>query len=82
LDEATNALDGLTEQELLTTIGKLRGRYTIILIAHRSSSVRACNLIFEMERGIVKASGSYSELIKNSGTFRGLIETPQIQHAL
>ncbi len=82
LDEATNALDGLTEQELLTTIGKLRGRYTILLIAHRSSSVRACNLIFEMERGIVKASGSYSELIKNSGTFRGLIETPQIKHAL
>jgi ATP-binding cassette, subfamily B, bacterial PglK len=82
LDEATNALDGLTEQELLTTIGKLRGRYTIILIAHRSSSVRACNLIFEMERGIVKASGSYTELIKNSGTFRGLIETPRIKHAL
>ena len=47
MDEATSAQDGLTEQELMTTILRLRGRYTIILIAHRLSSVRACDVIFE-----------------------------------
>jgi ATP-binding cassette, subfamily B, bacterial PglK len=51
LDEATNALDGLTEQDLMETIARLRGRYTIILIAHRLTSVQACDFIFEFERG-------------------------------
>ena len=51
MDEATNALDGLTEQELLATVLRLRGRYTVILIAHQLSAVRACDLIFEFDQG-------------------------------
>jgi ABC-type multidrug transport system fused ATPase/permease subunit len=73
LDEATNALDGLTEQELMATILRLRGRYTIILIAHRLSAVRACDVIFELDRGKVSASGSYADLLRNSETFRRLV---------
>jgi ABC-type multidrug transport system fused ATPase/permease subunit len=73
LDEATNALDGLTEQELMATILRLRGRYTIILIAHRLSAVGACDLIFELDRGKVTASGTYVELLRNSDTFRQLV---------
>jgi ABC-type multidrug transport system fused ATPase/permease subunit len=73
LDEATNALDGLTEQELVATILRLRGRYTIILIAHRLSSVRACDVIFEIDRGKIVGSGTYVELIRNSETFRRLV---------
>jgi ATP-binding cassette, subfamily B, bacterial PglK len=72
LDEATNALDGLTEQELMATLLGLRGRYTIILIAHRLNSVRACDLIFELENGKIAAQGTYSELLKYSETFRRL----------
>jgi ABC-type multidrug transport system fused ATPase/permease subunit len=72
LDEATNALDGLTEQELMATILRLRGSYTIILIAHRLSSVRACDVIFEFDRGKVTGSGTYVELLRNSETFRRL----------
>jgi HlyD family secretion protein len=70
LDEATNALDGLTEQELMATIVQLRGRYTIILIAHRLSTVRACDEIFVFDRGKVTESGSYEWLLRNSETFR------------
>jgi ABC-type multidrug transport system fused ATPase/permease subunit len=73
LDEATSALDGLTEQELMATIAALRGRYTVILIAHRLSTVRACDLIFELEGGQVKASGSYEWLIENSWTFQRMV---------
>ena len=73
LDEATNALDGLTEQELMTTLLGLRGRYTVILIAHRLSSVRACDLIFELENGKVIGQGTYSDLLKDSETFRRLV---------
>ncbi len=56
MDEATSAQDGLTEEELMSTILKLRGRYTIILIAHRPSTVRSCDLIFEFHGGAISAS--------------------------
>ena len=70
LDEATNALDGLTEQELMATLGRLRGRYTTILIAHRMSTVRSCDVIFELENGKVIGSGTYDGLLKSSEAFR------------
>jgi ABC-type bacteriocin/lantibiotic exporter with double-glycine peptidase domain len=70
LDEATNALDGLTEQEMVATLERLRGRYTTILIAHRLSSVRSCDLIFELEDGKLIASGTYDGLLKSSAAFR------------
>ena len=72
LDEATNALDGLTERDLLDTIVNLRGRYTIVMIAHRLSTLRACDLIFEIDRGEVRGSGTYVDLLNNSVTFRHL----------
>jgi ATP-binding cassette, subfamily B, bacterial PglK len=70
LDEATNALDGLTEQELMATLGSLRGRYTTILIAHRMSTVRSCDVIFELENGKITGSGTYDGLLKSSAVFR------------
>ncbi len=70
LDEATNALDGLTEQELMSTLGCLRGRYTTILIAHRMTTVRSCDLIFELENGKITASGTYDGLLERSAVFR------------
>jgi ATP-binding cassette, subfamily B, bacterial PglK len=69
-DEATNALDGLTEQELMATLGRLRGRYTTILIAHRMTTVRSCDIIFELENGKITGSGNYDGLLKSSAVFR------------
>ncbi|HEX3396471.1 MAG TPA: ABC transporter ATP-binding protein [Steroidobacteraceae bacterium] len=69
-DEATNALDGLTEQELMSTLGGLRGRYTTILIAHRMTTVRSCDIIFELENGKITGSGTYDGLLKTSAVFR------------
>lgn len=74
LDEATNSLDGLTEQELIATLLRLRGRYTILLIAHRLSTLRACDVIFEMDRGTITAGGTYAELLGNSESFRRLVD--------
>lgn len=70
LDEATNALDGLTEQELVSTLGRLRGRCTTILIAHRMTTVRSCDIIFELENGKITDSGTYDGLLKSSAVFR------------
>jgi ABC-type bacteriocin/lantibiotic exporter with double-glycine peptidase domain len=69
-DEATNALDGLTEQELMATLECLRGRYTTILIAHRMTTVRSCDIIFELENGKITGSGTYDGLLKSSAVFR------------
>jgi ATP-binding cassette, subfamily B, bacterial PglK len=69
-DEATSALDGLTEQELMATLGQLRGRCTTVLIAHRMNTVRACDIIFELENGTVIGSGTYDALLKSSAVFR------------
>ncbi|GAC1501633.1 MAG: hypothetical protein NVS1B6_08040 [Steroidobacteraceae bacterium] len=70
LDEATNALDGLTEQELMDTLRRLRGRYTSIVVAHRMSTVRACDVIFEIGGGRIVCGGTYDGLLKTSEAFR------------
>jgi HlyD family secretion protein len=69
-DEATSALDGLTEHELMATLGRLRGRYTTILIAHRITTVRSCDIIIELENGRITGSGTYDGLLKSSAVFR------------
>jgi ABC-type multidrug transport system fused ATPase/permease subunit len=76
LDEATNALDGLTEQQLMQTVVRLRGRYTIIVIAHRLSTLRPCDVIFELDCGRVTGSGAYDALLRSSETFRRLVNVP------
>ncbi len=70
MDEATQALDGLTEQELMATLACLRGRYTILLIAHRMSTVRTCDVIFHLDQGRIAGSGTYDGLLQSSEGFR------------
>ena len=69
-DEATSALDGLTEQELMATLGRLRGRYTTILIAHRMATVCSCDIIFELQNGKLVGTGTYDALLESSAVFR------------
>jgi ATP-binding cassette, subfamily B, bacterial PglK len=73
LDEAMSALDGMTEAELMTALEALRGRCTIILIAHRLSMVRWCDVIFQLENGRISGSGSHDELTRKSEPFRRII---------
>jgi HlyD family secretion protein len=58
LDEATGALDEASEAELMKALGGLRGRYTVILIAHGPRLVRSCDVVFELENGKVRGCGS------------------------
>ena len=57
LDEATSALDEAAEAELIATLVGLRGRCTVILIAHGSRMVRSCDVVFELEHGRIRGSG-------------------------
>lgn len=70
LDEATSALDNATEREVMGAIEALSGELTIILIAHRLSTVERCDLVVELSQGRVVAQGTYGELLERSVSFR------------
>lgn len=57
LDEATSALDDAAEAQLMAALSGLRGRYTVILIAHGPRVVRSCDVVFELENGRVDGCG-------------------------
>ena len=63
LDEATSALDNLTERAVMEAVHELKKDITIILIAHRLSTVKNCDKIFLMEKGEIKKEGTFEELI-------------------
>lgn len=71
-DEATSALDNSTEQSVMAAIDGLNRDLTILLIAHRLTTVRHCDVIVELARGVVTAQGRYDELINKSASFRQL----------
>lgn len=62
-DEATSALDTATERDVIDAIHNLAGEKTIVMVAHRLSTIRECNFIVVMEHGRLKASGTYAELV-------------------
>ncbi|WP_240704610.1 ABC transporter ATP-binding protein [Candidatus Pelagibacter sp. FZCC0015] len=69
-DEATSALDGTTEKIVMDAINNLRKDITIIIIAHRLSTVKRCDQIYVLERGKLKAQGNFNELIDLDSQFR------------
>ena len=69
LDEATSALDNLTEQAVMEAVNNLGSKITIILIAHRLSTVKNCDKIVVLEKGSLKAQGTYSELNQSDSIF-------------
>ena len=71
LDEATSALDTKTESKLIEAINSMNKKLTIIFIAHRITTVKKCDCIYEFEKGEIKGYGTYKELIKNSDSFKG-----------
>ena len=70
LDEATNALDGITEEAVLHALANMERRTTIVTIAHRLATVRDHDRIYLLESGRVVAEGTYADLISTNDTFR------------
>ena len=73
-DEATSALDNLTERAVMDAIRNLGHRKTIILVAHRLTTVKQCDHIFMLDHGRLSASGTYEELLGKSHEFRLLAD--------
>jgi ABC-type multidrug transport system fused ATPase/permease subunit len=73
LDEATSSLDTETEARVLDTLDGVRGSTTIVVVAHRLSTVRNCDRIVVLADGSVETIGTYDELLTSSPTFRSLV---------
>ncbi len=70
MDEATSALDGVTEAAVFEAINNISKAKTLIMIAHRLTTVKGCDRVYLMEKGNITDSGTYGELMKNNQTFR------------
>lgn len=70
LDEATSALDTVTERAVIQSVEQLRGGRTLVMIAHRLSTVRGCDRLYYLKEGRVEAQGTFDELQERSREFR------------
>lgn len=68
-DEATSALDNITEIEVMDAIRSLEGDLTILIVAHRLTTVKSCNRIVELGEGQIKGQGTFEELMNSSKDF-------------
>jgi ABC-type multidrug transport system fused ATPase/permease subunit len=73
LDEATSALDTVTEKAVMDAIEILAQQKTIIIIAHRLSTVRGCDKVVLLEKGKIAAAGSFEELKQQNDQFRSMV---------
>jgi ABC-type multidrug transport system fused ATPase/permease subunit len=64
MDEATSSLDNETESEVINTIKRLKGNKTLIVIAHRLTTVEHCDVLYRLEKGQITAMGSFDEVVR------------------
>ncbi|GHU16588.1 ABC transporter ATP-binding protein [Spirochaetia bacterium] len=74
LDEATSALDSLTENAIMDAIKNLGHKKTILMIAHRITTVKNCDVIYMMDKGIIIDSGTYEGLYNKNESFRKMAD--------
>ena len=72
-DEATSALDNITERTVMEAINNLGNEKTIIIIAHRISTVKNCDQIFVLDDARLSGEGSYDELYETNSIFREMV---------
>ena len=71
-DEATSALDNETQEQIQRAIGNLQGEYTILIVAHRLSTVIDSDRIFVVDKGRIIASGTHQELLRSCQFYHDL----------
>lgn len=72
LDEATSNLDSLSERLIQESLENLRGRKTLLTVAHRLSTVMHADLIVHLDKGRIVEQGTHTELLKRSGSYHNL----------
>ncbi len=78
LDEATSALDSETEKMIQNNIEALKGKYTILIVAHRISTIKNADRIVVMKNGVICNVNSFHNLIEESTYFKKLVKLQEI----
>lgn len=78
LDEATNSLDSMTEEDILGSLQELRGQMTIIVIAHRLSTTRTADHVIALAAGRVVETGSPAELLRSDGLYARMVQLQEL----
>src|SRR5690606_23585686 len=73
-DEATSALDNVTERYVMQAMRTLLGKRTLVMVAHRLTTLADCDIIFMLKDGCLVTQGSYEELISGRGAFVEVVE--------
>jgi ATP-binding cassette subfamily C protein len=81
MDEATSALDAESENEINKALEEMRGKVTVILIAHRLNTIQRSDVVFLMEEGQVVSSGTFSELLQSNTKVQNLAKLMAIEPA-
>jgi ABC-type multidrug transport system fused ATPase/permease subunit len=74
LDEATSSLDGETESEVVTAIAEMAGSVTLVVVAHRLSTIRHCDRVAYLENGRVLALGTFDQVANEVPQFARAVE--------
>lgn len=79
MDEATSALDAQSEAEIQKALDSMRGKVTVVLIAHRLNTIQHADMVVLVEDGLVKDSGSFQELIKRNPSVERVVDLMRIE---
>lgn len=74
LDEATSALDNETERKITETIDALKDEVTVVVVAHRLSTVKGCDQFVMLNQGVVESVGTFNDVLEESETFAKMVE--------
>lgn len=77
-DESTSSLDNFAQEEIKDSIDALSGGCTVVIVAHRLSTIKNADIIFFLNEGQIVGQGSFNELFNNNEMFRTLFKTENI----
>jgi ABC-type multidrug transport system fused ATPase/permease subunit len=80
LDEATSALDNLTEFAVMDAVQKLSHKLTIIIVAHRLTTLKSCDQIIFMDSGRIADIGTYQSMVKRNANFKSMVKHENITY--
>lgn len=78
MDEATSALDSETEVVIKQSIESIKGKYTILIVAHRISTIRTADRIVVMKKGKIEYVDDYEELLQKSDLFKKMVALQEL----
>lgn len=71
-DESTSSLDNFAQEEVKKSIDALKGHSTIVIVAHRLSTIKNVDKIFFLDNGVIQDSGTFEELFKRNKNFKAM----------